>query len=299
MSDAAISVTGLRKTYGDNHAVDGLDLEIRTGEVFALLGPNGAGKSTTVEILEGFRKRTAGEAQVLGVDPAHPTRAWRERLGVMLQTTSGRSFLTARESLHHAAKLYSNPRDVDEALAAVGLTEKASEKPQLLSGGQRRRLDVALAVIGRPELVFLDEPTTGFDPEARRQFWRLIESLTSDGTTVVLTTHYLDEADYLADRIGIIANGSLVALDTPAGLRARATEAHITWREGGEPRSESTSVPSAFLRELLGRHAGEVPELEVRHPSLEDVYLQLVGMDAASLAQADAEPAAATEEATR
>ncbi|WP_084105118.1 ABC transporter ATP-binding protein [Demequina sp. NBRC 110056] len=298
MNDAAISVSGLRKTYGEVHAVDGLDLEIRRGEVFALLGPNGAGKSTTVEILEGFRKRTAGEVEVLGQDPQRADRRFRERIGVMLQNTSGRSFLTARESLHHAAKLYPRPRDVDETLAAVGLEEKANVKPQLLSGGQRRRLDVALAVIGRPELIFLDEPTTGFDPEARRQFWRLIESLTEGGTTIVLTTHYLDEADYLAHRIGIIARGSLVALDTPAGLRARAKAAHVTWLEGGEAREHATSEPSAFLRDLLARHDGEVERLEVRHPSLEDVYLDLVGLGGVATSESTGAAPADAEEAT-
>ncbi|MFV0634072.1 ABC transporter ATP-binding protein [Demequina sp.] len=278
MNPPAIAVTGLRKTYGDNHAVNGLDLEVRRGEVFALLGPNGAGKSTTVEILEGFRRRTAGDVEVLGVDPAHATRAWRERVGLMLQNTSGQSFLTARETLVHASKLYPSPRDVDETLAAVGLTAKADEKPQKLSGGQRRRLDVAVAVIGRPELVFLDEPTTGFDPEARRQFWDMISALKDDGTTVVLTTHYLDEAERLADRIGIIAAGALVALDTPSGLRSRATTTQVSWLDHGEHRTEDTATPGEFLRTLLAAHDGEVPGLEVRRASLEDVYLDLVGI---------------------
>ena len=217
----AIEVKDLKKHYGDKPAVDGLDLEIREGEVFALLGPNGAGKSTTVEILEGFRARTGGDISVLGQDPAHPTRAWRERIGVMLQTTSEQLALTPREAITHMGRLYSSPRDTAALLTAVGLDEKADAKPRTLSGGQRRRLDVALAVVGSPELVFLDEPTTGFDPEARRQFWGLIESLRQDGTTIVLTTHYLDEAEHLADRIAIIADGKLAALDTPAGLRAQ------------------------------------------------------------------------------
>lgn len=280
MSTPAIEVTGLAKHYGSLHAVDGLDLEVGAGEVFAFLGPNGAGKSTTIEILEGFRRRTAGDVSVLGVDPRSAGRAFRERIGIMLQTTSGSSMLTAREALAHTARLYPNPRGVDEVLAAVGLEEKANAKPQTLSGGQRRRLDVALAVIGRPELVFLDEPTTGFDPEARRQFWRLIESLTKDGTTVVLSTHYLDEADYLADRIGIIARGKLVALDTPQGLRSRAQSTTVTWVEGGRSRSEQTTTPTAFLRELLAKHSGEIQQLEVVNPSLEDVYLDLIGHDA-------------------
>jgi ABC-2 type transport system ATP-binding protein len=277
MSATAISVTGLAKHYGDKHAVDGLDLEVNTGEVFALLGPNGAGKSTTVEILEGFRKRTAGEVSVLGIDPQHADSAWRERVGIMLQATSMRSSLTAREALVHAASQYPNPRDVDETLDAVGLTEKANAKPQTLSGGQRRRLDVALAVIGRPELLFLDEPTTGFDPEARRQFWKLIESLRSDGATILLTTHYLDEADYLADRIAIIADGTLVALDTPEGLRARAAKARVSWEDAEGPHAVDTDEPSAVLRDLLARHSGEVPGLSVVRPSLEDVYLSLIG----------------------
>ncbi len=273
----AISITGLHKHYGAKHAVDGLDLDIHEGEVFALLGPNGAGKSTTVEILEGFRKRTSGNVTVLGTDPHHGDRDWRAQLGIMLQSTSERSFLSAREALTHASRQYSNPRDVQETLEAVGLTEKANAKPQTLSGGQRRRLDVALAIIGRPRLVFLDEPTTGFDPEARRQFWRLISTLRSDGTTIVLTTHYLDEAEFLADRIGIIAGGKLIALDTPAGLRARATDATVQWKEDDVARFETTPTPTALIAELSSRFGGEVPELSVTKPSLEDVYLDLIG----------------------
>lgn len=276
MSEVAISVMGLRKTYGALAAVDGIDLEIQRGEVFALLGPNGAGKSTTIEILEGFRKRTAGEVLVLGHDPQRADRAFRERVGLMLQTTSGRSSLSARESLTYAARLYPHPRGVDEVLELVGLSAKANAKPQTLSGGQRRRLDVATAMIGRPELVFLDEPTTGFDPEARRQFWDLIESLRDDGTTVMLTTHYLDEADRLADRIGVVSHGKLVALDTPAGLRSRAKNSQVSWREGETIRVESTSTPSAFMRDLLSRYGGEIPGLTLTHPSLEDVYVEMV-----------------------
>lgn len=279
MSNLAIEVAGLAKHYGTLHAVDGLDLEVRAGEVFALLGPNGAGKSTTIEILEGFRKRTAGDVRVLGQDPQHFSREFRERIGVMLQSTSGATLLTPRESLTFASRLYPNPKDVDEVIAAVGLEDKANSKPSTLSGGQRRRLDVALAVIGRPQLVFLDEPTTGFDPEARRQFWRLIESLTDDGTTVLLSTHYLDEADYLADRIGIIARGAMVALDTPAGLRAMANETHVQWHEDGKPREERTTEPTALLRTLLAKHKGEIDRLMVTRPSLEDIYLDLIGQD--------------------
>jgi len=273
----AIEVRDLLKHYGDSAAVDGIDLEIRQGEVFALLGPNGAGKSTTVEILEGFRQRTGGDVSVLGHDPAKPTRAWRERIGIMLQTTSDQLALTPREAITHMGRLYSSPRDTDELLAAVGLEDKADTKPRTLSGGMRRRLDVALAVVGTPELVFLDEPTTGFDPEARRQFWELIESLREGGTTIVLTTHYLDEAEHLADRIAIIAAGKLAALDTPSGLRARATDSVVTWRENGEQRRAVTDSPTATLRSLLSGTDGEVEDLSVTRPTLEDVYFQIIG----------------------
>jgi len=285
MTDAAITVTGLHKTYGDLHAVDGLDLTINSGEIFAILGPNGAGKSTTVEILEGFRKRTAGDAMVLGVDPAHPTREWRERLGIMLQSTSTNTPLSVRELVTHQSHLFPHPRDIEETIAAVGLEEKSAARSSTLSGGQRRRLDVALAVIGRPDLMFLDEPTTGFDPEARRQFWHLIESLKDGGTTIVLTTHYLDEAEHLADRVAVIARGKLVALDTPSGLRARAADAVVSWTEQGADgslttRSQVTKTPTAAVRELVAAHDGEIQDLEVRRPSLEDVYLDLIGQDA-------------------
>jgi len=285
MTTPAISVSGLTKHYGDNRAVDGIDLEIFTGEVFALLGPNGAGKSTTVEILEGFRKRTAGEVSVLGVDPQQAASHWRERVGVMLQATSMRSLLSAREALIHAASQYPHPRDVDEMLEVVGLTDKANAKPQTLSGGQRRRLDVALAIIGSPELLFLDEPTTGFDPEARRQFWRLIESLRGDGATILLTTHYLDEADYLADRIAIIADGAMVALDTPEGLRARAAHSRVSWEDSDGPHTVETDTPSEMLRDLLAKYSGEVPGLNVVRPSLEDIYLSLIGQGGHVLAE--------------
>ncbi|MCB2413201.1 ABC transporter ATP-binding protein [Demequina sp. TTPB684] len=277
MTSPAITIRGLHKHYGPKRAVDGLDLDIPEGEVFALLGPNGAGKSTTIEILEGFRRRTSGDVSVLGIDPQHAGREWRSSIGLMLQSTSDRSFLTAREALTHASRLYPNPRDVDETLAAIGLTDKAEAKPQTLSGGQRRRLDVGLAVIGNPRLVFLDEPTTGFDPEARRSFWGLIQGLASDGTTVLLTTHYLDEAEYLADRIGIINNGRLIALDTPAKLRARASAAVVAWEEGGARKREETAAPTAVVQRLAEKFGGEIPGLTVTHPSLEDVYLSLIG----------------------
>ena len=195
----------------------------------------------------------------------------------MLQTTSDQLALSPREAITHMGRLYPNPRPADELLAAVGLTEKADAKPRSLSGGMRRRLDVALAVVGSPELVFLDEPTTGFDPEARRQFWALIEALRDDGTTIVLTTHYLDEAEYLADRIAIINSGTLAALDTPAGLRARATDAVVTWKEDGVERRAVTATPTATLRELLATTDGELQDLTVTKPSLEDVYFQIIG----------------------
>jgi len=292
MSDTAISTRGLRKTYGDLAAVDGLDLEIMRGEVFALLGPNGAGKSTTVEIMEGFRARSSGEVSVLGVDPAHADRAWRERIGIMLQSTPEQGFLTAREALTHASRLYPRPRDVEETLATIGLMDKANAKPQKLSGGQRRRLEVGLAIIGNPELVFLDEPTTGFDPEARRQFWDTIAALRGQGTTILLTTHYLDEAEFLADRIGIIAAGRRVALDTPAGLRQRSREATVRWRENGTTHEVSTAEPTRVVREVLARMDGEVEGLAVTHPTLEDIYLGLIA-DATRTAAPDA-PAAPT-----
>jgi ABC-2 type transport system ATP-binding protein len=284
MTSSAITIRDLHKHYGPKRAVDGLDLEILEGEVFALLGPNGAGKSTTIEILEGFRHRTSGDVSVLGVDPQHAGHAWRSSIGLMLQSTSDRSFLTAREALTHAARLYPNPRDVDETLELVGLTDKAGAKPQTLSGGLRRRLDVALAVIGNPRLVFLDEPTTGFDPEARRNFWGLIEGLASGGTTVLLTTHYLDEAEYLADRIGIINNGQLIALDSPTRLRARASAAVVAWEEEGVRKREETAAPTAVVQRLATQFGGEVPGLTVTHPSLEDIYLSLIGEAAADAA---------------
>ncbi len=276
--DAAISVRGLVKRYGDFTAVDGLDLDIRRGEIFALLGPNGAGKTTTVEICEGYRERDAGEVRVLGDDPAHGTRAWKARLGIVLQSGSGDSQLTVRELVAAQASYYADPRDVDEVLALVGLTEKAEVRGRSLSGGQRRRLDVALGIVGRPTLLFLDEPTTGFDPEARRQFWSLIRSLRDLGTTMLLTTHYLDEAEALADRVGVIAGGRLVEVAVPSALGGRETApAVVSWSEGGARRSQATSTPTAFVAELAARFPGEVPDLAVARPTLEDVYLQMIG----------------------
>jgi ABC-2 type transport system ATP-binding protein len=282
MNAPAVSIRGLHKNYGHTHAVNGLDLDIQPGEIFALLGPNGAGKTTTVEILEGYRKRTSGEVSVLGHDPHHAHRDWRERIGIVLQSSADETPLSAREYVSHVGSFYPNPRDTDEVLAAVGLTDLANQRAKTMSGGERRRLDVALGIIGRPELLFLDEPTTGFDPEARRAFWKLIEGLKGDGTTILLTTHYLDEADYLADRVGVIAKGLLVALDTPRGLRAAKEGAIVSWDEAGKRREKSTRTPTALVKELTAKLAdakGEVPGLAIRRPSLEDTYLELVGHD--------------------
>jgi ABC-2 type transport system ATP-binding protein len=273
----AIRIRGLRKTYGDHRAVDGVDLDIHEGEVFSLLGPNGAGKTTTVEILEGFRDRDAGEVSVLGTDPHGAPRRWRDRIGIVLQTSGGLDLLTPREVLRSTAKAYRAPRDVDEVLAAVGLTEKADDRVVGLSGGQRRRLDVGLGIVGDPQLLFLDEPTTGFDPQARREFWTLIRSLATGGTTILLTTHYLDEAEQLADRVGVIAAGRLLALDTPANLGGRQREqATLSWEEDGTRRTLRTATPTAEVARLAARFPGEVPELTVTRPSLEDTYLSLI-----------------------
>ncbi|HET6967293.1 MAG TPA: ABC transporter ATP-binding protein [Ornithinibacter sp.] len=275
--DDAITIRGLAKSYGEHRAVDGLDLDIRTGEVFALLGPNGAGKTTTVEILEGFRERDAGEVRVLGTDPHRAPRRWRDRIGIVLQTSGGLDLLTPREVLASTARAYRRPRAVDDVLDAVGLTEKADDRVVGLSGGQRRRLDVGLGIVGRPELVFLDEPTTGFDPQARREFWELIRSLASDGTTILLTTHYLDEAEQLADRVGVIGDGRLLALDTPANLGGRQREeATISWEEDGRRHAVRSATPTAEVARLAARFPGEVPELTVTRPSLEDTYLGLI-----------------------
>jgi ABC-2 type transport system ATP-binding protein len=276
--EAAISVRGLAKRYGDFPAVDGLDLDIRRGEIFALLGPNGAGKTTTVEICEGYRDRDAGEVRVLGQDPAQGGRGWKAQLGIVLQSNSGQSQLTVRETVAARADLYADPRDPDEVLELVGLTEKARVRGQSLSGGQRRRLDVALGIVGRPTLLFLDEPTTGFDPEARRQFWSLIRSLRELGTTMLLTTHYLDEAEALADRVGVIARGRLSQVAVPALLGDRETApALVSWTEDGARRTAETATPTAFVQDLAARFSGEVPDLAVARPTLEDVYLRLIG----------------------
>lgn len=276
-ADAAIRIRGLRKTYGRLAAVDGIDLDIARGETFALLGPNGAGKSTTVEILEGYRLRTAGEVSVLGVDPAHGGLDWKARLGIVLQSATEPGTATVREQLTHFAGFYPDPRDVDEVIAAVGLEEKARMRVSKLSGGQRRRVDVALGLIGRPELLFLDEPTTGFDPEARREFWQLIRSLKAEGTTILLTTHYLDEAAQLGDRAGVILGGRLVDVGRIGELGgAEARVPIVRWRDaGGTLHEERTERPAEFVAALVAER-GEPVGLEVIRPGLEDIYLHLV-----------------------
>jgi ABC-2 type transport system ATP-binding protein len=273
----AVTVRGLVRRYGDLTAVDGIDLDIHAGEVFALLGPNGAGKTTTVEILEGFRRRDAGEVRVLGEDPQHGGRAWRARLGIVLQSTTESAELTVAELVGHFARYYPDSRDPDEVIATVGLAEKRDTRSSALSGGQRRRLDVALGIVGRPELLFLDEPTTGFDPEARRAFWDLVRDLRGEGTSILLTTHYLDEAETLADRVGVINGGRLVALDTPERLGGRvAHRARVSWEDGAGRYEEVTETPTRLVGELAERYGGEVPGLQVRRPSLEDVYLSMI-----------------------
>jgi ABC-2 type transport system ATP-binding protein len=274
----AVRIRGLVKTYGGRNAVDGVDLDIVQGEVFALLGPNGAGKTTTVEILEGYRTRDAGQVAVLGQDPATAGLDWRARIGIVLQGSSENAELTVAELVHHFAKYYPSSRDPDEVIAATGLTEKRDARTRSLSGGQRRRLDVALGIIGRPELLFLDEPTTGFDPQARRSFWQLVRELRSDGTTILLTTHYLDEAQELADRVGVITGGRLMAVDTPDRLGGRmAHRAHVRWSDAAGSHDEVTDTPTRLVAELSARYGGEVPHLEVTRPSLEDVYLSMIG----------------------
>lgn len=276
-----ISVSGLRKSYGSITAVNGLSLEIEQGEIFALLGPNGAGKTTTVEILEGFRNRDSGEVRVLGFDPAGKGRAaqqWRDRIGIVLQSTEDAGDLTVYESVSHFAHYYQNSKDPREVIELVGLTEKSDALGRTLSGGQRRRLDVALGIIGNPEVIFLDEPTTGFDPEARRAFWALIRKLRDEGATILLTTHYLDEAEALADRVAVINRGEIIEVSTPTQLGGRATSlATISWRDGDQFRSEKSANPTEFISQLAQNFTGEIPELTIKRASLEDIYLEMIG----------------------
>ncbi|MFI1765678.1 ABC transporter ATP-binding protein [Streptomyces sp. NPDC020800] len=282
-NELAVHVRGLRKQYADVTAVDGIDLGIRRGEVFGLLGPNGAGKSTTVEILQGNRSRDAGEVSVLGTDPATGTRAWRSRVGIVWQDESAPAELTVRETVRHFARYYPRPRDSEEVIGLVGLGTKANSRVKTLSGGQRRRLDVALGVIGGPELLLLDEPTTGFDPAARHRFWDLIRLLADEGTTILLTTHYLEEAEALAGRLAVVVRGRVVAEGGPGELRERyGTGATVTWTEpDGSVRVEHTDTPTRTVAALLSRFDGEIPGLTVTRPTLEDVYLRLTGQEAA------------------
>jgi ABC-2 type transport system ATP-binding protein len=310
----AIVVEDLRKSYGAIHAVDGVTFSVEEGECVALLGPNGAGKTTTLEVLEGYLERDSGTVAVLGVDPYTADRRWREQVGIVLQGTAVDPYLTARESLARTADFYPDPMAVGEVLEVVGLTEKADAKVKQMSGGQRRRLDVAFGIIGRPHLLFLDEPTTGFDPSARRGAWELVDNLRALGTTIMLTTHYMDEAQALADRIVIVGSGRVVAQGTPDDLGGRDTAAlHVRFRlpDGIDPAALpvpvtrdnrgayelSTTDDLRVLHDLTGwalEHGVALEGLVASRPSLEDTYLSLIGQAAADSPQ----PADATPETT-
>jgi ABC-2 type transport system ATP-binding protein len=278
---AAIEVRGLTKKYGSKVAVAGIDLTVERGEIFALLGPNGAGKTTTVEILEGYRVANSGQVRVLGFDPAIKGAAaqkWRNQIGIVLQSTNDAADLSVLETISHFTNYYENPRDVNQVIEEVGLVEKVGAKVRELSGGQRRRLDVALGIIGSPELLFLDEPTTGFDPEARRSFWELIRTLKSEGTTILLTTHYLDEAQALADRVGVINEGVIIEIATPDTLGGRNTApAKVTWLENGATQELLTKNPTEEVLKLSQRFNNQIPELQVLRPNLEEIYLRMIG----------------------
>jgi ABC-2 type transport system ATP-binding protein len=275
---SAVQIRGLSKAYGQLKALQDLDLDVGYGEIFAILGPNGAGKSTTIEILEGHRKRDSGHVRVLGEDPGAAGRKWRAKIGIVLQEASDFGMLKVSETVKMFAKCYGRTRAPQEVLELVGLGSVSASKVRTLSGGQRRRLDVALGIIGMPQLLFLDEPTTGFDPEARRQFWDLIRLLAGDGTTIVLTTHYLEEAAALADRVAVIAGGKLVAVDSPAKLTAYASSAAtVRWMEGGQVHVEETAHPTALIRQR-SKDGAELARLTVSRPTLEDAYLQLIGL---------------------
>jgi ABC-2 type transport system ATP-binding protein len=280
---SAIVVRGLRKRYGALEAVRGVDFEIEEGEVFGLLGPNGAGKTTTVEILEGYRRRDAGEVSVFGHDPERPGPEFRQRIGVVLQQSQLWPNITVRETHAMFAGYYEHPRDVGEVIELVGLTEKRDARVKTLSGGQKRRLDLGLALVGDPDLVFLDEPTTGFDPAARRAAWDMIRSLRSLGKTVLLTTHYLDEAEQLADRVAVLREGQIVRVGTPRELTTSELEVEIRYRRDGEDVLLRTGEPTRVLHELTQEaiaRGEELDRLEVRRPTLEDVYLALTEEDA-------------------
>jgi ABC-2 type transport system ATP-binding protein len=279
MAGVAIAVRDLRKSYDGLEALAGISFDVAEGEVFGLLGPNGAGKTTTVEILEGYRRRDGGDVSVLGYDPDGTPRALRERIGVVLQQSQLVSNLTVREFLRVFAGYYSRPRDVDEVIELVGLADKRDARLKTLSGGQKRRADLGVALVGDPDLVFLDEPTTGFDPAARRTAWEMIRSLRSLGKTILLTTHYLDEAQRLADRVAVIRAGAIVRLGTPAELIGTGGPVEIRFRRNGEPVVIETAEPTRILHELTSEalaEGRELENLEVRRPTLEDVYLELV-----------------------
>ena len=293
VTEPAVTVRGLRKSYDSFQAVRGIDLEVRHGEVFAFLGPNGAGKTTTTEILEGYRERDGGEVSVLGVDPARPTREWRSRIGIVLQSAKPEHYLTVRETVAEYADFYPHPRSVDETIEQVGLTESAHKRGGKLSGGQQRRLDVALALVGDPDLIFLDEPTTGFDPAARRNAWDMIGGLRDLGKTIFLTTHFMDEAQALADRVAIIRAGAIVAQGPPSELGGRGRRSSIRFtlpagvsaadlpvpgrEEGGRAviEVERPLEPLAAITSWALERGYELPDLEVERPTLEDVYLEL------------------------
>lgn len=278
---SVIEVRNLHKSYDLLEAVDGIDLTIEKGEIFAILGPNGAGKTTTVEILEGFRTRNSGDVRVLDFDPQFKgkgAREFRDRIGIVLQSTSDAGDLTVSETIHHFSGYYSNPRNPQEIVESVGLEEKKNALIHTLSGGQRRRLDVGLGIVGNPELLFLDEPTTGFDPEARRDFWELIRGLRDLGTTIVLTTHYLEEAEALADRVAVINRGKILEIDTPANLGNRSTSlARVQWESAGKMQEQFTDKPTSVIAHLMKEFEGEIPKLAVSRATLEDVYLQMIG----------------------
>ncbi|MGH3133779.1 MAG: ABC transporter ATP-binding protein [Gaiellaceae bacterium] len=276
---SAIVVRDLRKSYDGVEALRGVDLDVRSGEVFGLLGPNGAGKTTTVEILEGYRRRDGGDVSVLGYDPAAAPQALRERIGVVLQHSEFTPLLTVREVHRLFAGYYERPRDVDDVIELVGLGGKRDARVKTLSGGQKRRLDLGVALVGDPDLVFLDEPTTGFDPSARRTAWELIRSLRSLGKTILLTTHYLDEAQQLADRVAVISAGRIVSLGSPAELIGDTRRTEIRFRRDGEPVVIETEDPTRLLHDLTSdalASGSNLEQLEVRRPTLEDVYLELV-----------------------
>jgi ABC-2 type transport system ATP-binding protein len=279
---SAISVRELRKSYGAHEALRGISFQIAEGEVFGLLGPNGAGKTTTVEILEGYRERDAGDVQVLGFDPAGAARGFRERIGVVLQQSQLWANLTVVETHRMFAGYYEHPRDVDQVIDLVGLREKRDARVKTLSGGQKRRLDLGVALVGDPDLIFLDEPTTGFDPAARRAAWEMIRSLRSLGKTILLTTHYLDEAEQLADRVAVLREGRIVLAGAPAALTGDTKETEVRYRENGRELVIRTQEPTRVLHELTAKALAEGREIEglvVRRPTLEDVYLSITQAD--------------------